>query len=103
MIDYTKAMKKAGAYGSENLLKSQGKEKDVLLLRKLEKPVKRFDGKTARYELEHRELSVICENDSDEAYVCVSSSETTLWMLKEVKDALRKNANLFDTFKITLR
>ena len=61
----------------DNCIKAEKEEKNVLILRKLDSPIKRFDGKMARYEIEYRWLS------QDDVH-CVLGNEFTYWMKKEI-------------------
>lgn len=97
-INYTKTMIDTGAYGAHNLIKAEGRDNLLLLLRKLDEPTKRLDGKKAGYEVELRYLSATCENEEDEAYVCVNGSDFSLWLKKEIKKALEPDQSLFDHF-----
>lgn len=101
LINYTEKMIELGVNGSEGLIKAQGNDKNVLLLRKLDDRIKRADGKLAGYELEHRWLNAECENEDDEAFVCVMGSDLTYWQRKEIKVILdNKDSNLFDHFNL---
>ena len=76
----------------ERCLKAEQKGVNVLILRRLEAPIRRFDGKTARYELEYRWLS-------DPRYVvCARGNEFTYWQAKEIKGWQHKS--LFDMFRL---
>lgn len=105
LVDYTNVMEKI--YGIK-LLAAQGKDKDVLILRKLNNPVSRVDGKRVIYELEYRWLSSECQDEKDESFVCVKGSENTFWSKKELVEtgALKKNGkvpeniNLFNCFRL---
>lgn len=92
LVDYTSEIKGA--------LKAQGIGKNVLILTKLESPVRRYDGKTASYRLDYRWLSQPCETPEDECYVCVLGNEFTYWQLKEVKESLKDGESLFDHFNL---
>ena len=74
-----------------NSISAEGNANNVLILRKLEKPVRRGDGKYASYEIEYRWLSVSCQNKDDEAWACTQGSEVTYWLkselpIKHIKD-----------------
>lgn len=96
VIDYTHCF-------SDSLL-VQGKESNVLMLFKLDRPFKRCDGKLASYELSYRWLSTDCQHDSDQAWACVQGSEVTYWQEKEIRSLLRQikrgSANLFNRFTL---
>ncbi len=82
-------------------LAAQGKDDNVLILRKLDEPFKRFDGKKASYQLDYRWLSENCEREDDQAWACVQGSEFTYWQRKEIEGLLRNlekgnEVNLFD-------
>jgi hypothetical protein len=73
-------------------LKAEQRGKDVLILRRLTDPIRRFDGKTARYELEYRWLS-------DKRYlVCVLGNEFSYWQWHEIKGWQAKS--LFEMFRL---
>lgn len=81
---------------------AQGKDSNVLLLHRLEQPVKRLDGKKAHYELEYRWLSAECKEESDESWCCVLGAESSYWQTKELPlEAFREGTkNLFDHFHL---
>jgi hypothetical protein len=83
----------------EYAIAAQGKGRNVLILSKLDEPKKRFDGKMAHYELEHRWLSETCEDERDQAWACVQGQDFTFWQHKEIKQAL-KSDNLFEHFDL---
>lgn len=94
IINYSESFKAA--------LLAQGKDSNVLILHKLDHPVRRLDGKKAFYELEYRWLSTECKDESDEAWCCVSGTESTYWQRKELPIELFKNGSktLFDHFNL---
>lgn len=105
MINYTEKIGKA--YGVSNILAAQGKDNNVLILSKLDKPMQRFDGKRVSYNLEYRWLSCSCEHENDEAWVCVQGNEDTYWSKRELvetgvldKNGNIKNVSLFDCFHL---
>jgi hypothetical protein len=73
-------------------LKAEQRGKDVLILRRLDNPIRRFDGKTARYELEYRWLS------DQRHLVCVLGNEFSFWQAKEIKGWEGKS--LFKMFRL---
>jgi hypothetical protein len=77
-------------------VKAEGKDKNVLILRKLDSPMQRFDGKIAGYEIEYRWLSKSLE-DNQKNHVCVLGNEFTYWQKKELdfKKSLFDQVNLF--------
>lgn len=75
-----------------NCLRAEQRGKDVLILRRLDRPVRRFDGKTASYELEYRWLS----NPAD--LTCVPGNELSYWQPGEIKGW--ENESLFDMFRL---
>lgn len=101
VIDYTKDFTDTVDPDIEFLF-VHGKGKHVLILSKLGASRKRFDGKKAAYELVHRELSQRCQDDKDEAYVCVVESEVTFWQRKEfdLKALKSGSKTLFDCFNL---
>jgi len=99
IVDYTDSFTQCIAAHGRN----QGDLGECIILRKLDTPHKRFDGKRVSYEIEYRDLSQLVANPSDEAYVCVVYQEFTYWSKKELTDsgAFKKNmVNLFDCFFI---
>jgi hypothetical protein len=91
VIDYTEKI---------DCIMAFGKNRNVLILQKLDKKFKRFDGKLATYQLEHRWLSCDCQNENDQAYVCVQGNDFTYWQQKEIKDVLSGKIAMFDFFKL---
>lgn len=91
-IDYTEQF--------NDVIIAQGKGRNVLILRKLDNKFKRFDGKLAIYQLEHRWLSCDCQNEKDEAFVCVLGNDFTYWQQKEIKSVLSGKVEMFDFFKL---
>jgi hypothetical protein len=86
-------------------LVAQGQGSNVLILRKLDEPFKRFDGKKASYQLDYRWLSENCEREDDQAWACVMGSEFTYWQRKEIEALLKaigkgKDVNIFDYFNL---
>jgi len=73
-------------------LKAEQRGKDVLILRRLDNPIRRFDGKTARYELEYRWLS------DPRHLVCVLGSEFSYWQANEIEGW--QNKSLFKMFRL---
>jgi hypothetical protein len=65
-------------------LLAQGQGQHFIQLIKLDELYTRADRKKTRYQIHYRELSADCENESDEAYVCVLSSENTYWLPAEL-------------------
>lgn len=95
LIDYTDHVQ-----GSIDALMVHGQGKNVLILRKLDTPMKRFDGKQALYEIEHRWLSQECARENDQAWACVQGQDFTYWQRKEIAGILKSgdmfgNLNLF--------
>lgn len=90
MIDYTSEF---------DCVRAEGNDKNVLILRKLDKPFKRIDGKMGSYELEYRWLSQSCQTEKDQAWACVQGQEFTYWQSKEIKRALA-GKSLFDCFNL---
>jgi hypothetical protein len=77
-------------------IRAEGEGKNVLILRKLDSPMQRFDGKIANYEIEYRWLSKSLE-DSESNYVCVLGNEFNLWQKKELnfKKSLFSQLDMF--------
>ena len=107
MVDYTKEILESGDWG-RGVIACHGKDKNVLILRKLEEPIQRFDGKRVSYHLEYNWLSTSCQSEDDEAYRCVKGSEDTYWSKKELmKEGVleksgkpKEDLNLFDCFRL---
>lgn len=75
-----------------NAFKAERKGLNVLIMRRLDKPFKRFDGKTAVWELEYRWLSRV-----DPECVCVRGNEFTYWRSRE----WCQEKSLFEQFSLT--
>lgn len=91
-------------YSLPHAMYAQGQGANFLSISKLDEKFKRADGKLAQYELNYRWLSCECNNENDEAYVCVLGSEFTYYQRKEL-DALFKQiktgkVNLFELFNL---
>lgn len=67
---------------------------NTLIMRRLDKPIKRVDGKLARYELEHRWHST-AEADIHS----VQGNDFTFWRESEIADFLR-GKSLFECFQL---
>ena len=65
-------------------ISAEGNGNNVLILRKLDRPTKRFDKKLANYELEHRWLNQLCLDENDQAWACVEGNDFTYWTSKEL-------------------
>ena len=79
-----------------NVIIAQQKGKNVLILSKID-AMKRFDGKTGVFKLEHRWLS------NPDSVHCVQGNDFTYWTRKEGKDvqaALDEGKTLFDLFQL---
>lgn len=101
VYDFTKQLEETGLF--DNLIMSQGYDNHLLIVRKMDKSVKRFDGKMAGYCVEYRELSVPI--DFPESYACVEWNEFTYEQRKSIKaivDAARdgKSVNMFKTLSV---
>lgn len=99
VVDYTKEMVSSGAFGCHGLIAAHGMDRNVLLLRKLDEPRRRSDGKLGKYELEYRWLSQECSAEADESYVCVIGSDYILLTAKECP-SLTNGGSLFDHFNL---
>lgn len=73
-------------------LKAEQRGKDVLILRRLDRPRRRIDGRMAQYELEYRWLS----NSAD--LTCVLGNELSYWRPSEIEGW--ENESLFDIFRL---
>jgi len=98
IIDYTPYFKEY-----PRVIAVHGKDKNCLILSKLNRPIKRLDGRYADYCLEHRWLSIPCQHEKDEAYACVTGSDTTYWQKKELIELglnrlINGKITLFDMF-----
>jgi hypothetical protein len=80
----------------ENCIKAESDGVNVLILRKLDTPIRRFDRKMARYELEHRWLSKIVTENTKSNVVCVLGQDYSYWMKKEIDFKL----GLFEQFRL---
>lgn len=78
--------------GHFNCLKAEQRGKDVLILRRLSKPIRRFDGKTARYELEYRWLS------NPAVLTSVLGNEFSYWQTGEIEGW--EAESLFEMFRL---
>jgi len=87
-------------YIYENI-KAHAQGRNVLVLRHLSSPVKRFDGKRVSYHLKHLWLSKTPTMDGDEV-CCVQGSEETFWSKRELVEngALKAHSSLFDCFNL---
>lgn len=90
VIDYT---------DSFDCVAAHGRGRDVLILRRMKSPLKRFDGKKAAYEVEYRWLSVACQNEKDEAWARARGQEFTYWQAQEF-DMKKGRENLFEVFRL---
>lgn len=95
LIDYTEHV--SGSIDGAMFVHGQGK--NVLILRKLDRPMRRFDGKMASYEVEYRWLSQECARESDQAWACVKGQERTYWQRKEIAKIL-KSGDMFGHFHL---
>lgn len=103
MINYTEEYNKLSL--SEALI-AQGNKENVLILTQLDAPFQRMDGKRVSYQLNHRWLSVTCNDETDEAWACVQGDENTYWSKRELVESgvLMKNGkptanmNMFECF-----
>lgn len=80
---------------------AHGKDRNMLILRKLRNPYKRPDGKIVGYELEHRWLSQ--HVTEPEAWVYVMGFDFTYWSLRELRETgfdIDNPTNLFDHFDL---
>ena len=83
-------------------LKAQADEnRNVLILRKLDSPFKRFDGRRVSYQLEYRWLSVDPTPEGDEV-CCLRGQEFSYYSKRELIEvhALSKKWELFDSFQL---
>lgn len=100
MVDYTQQ--------EEDWIIAQGLDSNFLVIQKLNEPRKRIDGKKASYLLEYRWLSIECEDEDDEAYVCVVGDEKQLYSKRELVELgvlnkngkVKENINLFNHFTL---
>lgn len=84
-----------------NAICAHGKDRNVLVLSKLDTPKRRLDGRQVSYELHHRWLS--CDVTEPESWVCVKGSDNTLWSRLEIEGTgfdLDNPTNLFDHFNL---
>ena len=73
-------------------LKAEQRGTDVLILRRLDSPIQRMDGKRASYELEWRWLS------NPRHLCCVQGNEFSFWLASEIRGWQTKS--LFDVFRL---
>jgi hypothetical protein len=75
--------------------------KEVLIVFKLDEPVKRSDGKRVSFCIEWRTLTKEPTEKGDEVR-CVYSSEVEYWTKKELGEAgfYKKHSSLFDCFNL---
>lgn len=73
-------------------LKAEQRGADVLILRKLDSPIQRIDGKRASYELEYRWLS------DPRHLCCVLGADFSFWLASEIRGWQAKS--LFDVFRL---
>lgn len=66
----------------------------ALVLAKLDKPIRRFDGKIADYQIEDIVLS-----KEDNQLACVKANEFTFWTKKELRSYLKDGKPLFEFLK----
>jgi len=74
--------------------KAERKGQNVLIMRELKEPFRRFDGKYASWELEYRWLSSTIK--SDPQCVCVQGNEFTYYKNREWD----KSKGLFEQFNL---
>ena len=80
---------------------AHGKDRNMLILRKLRNPYKRPDGKVVGYEIEYRWLSR--DVTEPEACACVMGYEFSYWLLTELIETgfdIDNPTNLFDHFDL---
>lgn len=90
------------------VISAQAKDKNVLILRKLNESVKRFEyrnGKkvwfACRYEIEYRWLNKSINDDINSVYMSVAGNEFHQYSKKEIADILcADDLNLFEFFMI---
>ncbi len=73
-------------------LKAEQRGVDVLILRKLDSPIQRMDGKWARHEVEYRWLS------NPRHLCCVQGAEFTFWLASEIRGW--QTESLFAVFRL---
>jgi len=89
IVDYSESFPEA--------IVAHGLLNNVLILRKLDKPVRRVDKKQAMFEIEYRWLSRYVSNERDEAWCCVEGNEFSYWQADEIDLEAAKD-NLFAQF-----
>lgn len=80
---------------------AQAEGKNVLILRRLTVPIRRFDGKIASYMLEYRWLSQEVTNAAeDQSEVCVAGADFSFLTNREAKKLQNDDVNLFNEFDL---
>lgn len=97
MIDLTEQFNKT--YGCD-VLKAQGEGRNVLILKNMGYTTPTMDGHRGSYQLEHRWLSEEVDANTSN-FCCVQGQDWIYLRRKEVRKALRPNANLFECFSLT--
>lgn len=89
-------------FSHRNVIRAEAKGKDCLVLSRLETPIKRADGKTATYELEHRWLSKEVTEQDTTPVVCVLGNDFTYWTKEEIADLSKsmETLRLFGMFDL---
>ena len=101
-VDYTTAFCQAYPSSAKNIIGVFGRDRNVLILIKQKKSIRRFDGHEAVYELEYRWLSRDCCREDDEAWCATLGSEFTYWQRKEIPaKVFTDGVSLFDVFNLT--
>lgn len=68
----------------KNFVAAIAKNNHFLLIEHLESPFKRLDGRRVSYQVEYRELSIMAQNEDDEAWCRVKSNDFMYWSEREL-------------------
>jgi len=110
-VDYTEEFKRLQGRSTPGEIVAvhgwnpEGSDPAVLILTRLKSPVRRFDKKTASWELQYRWLSQPCRDPKDEAWCCVKGLEDTYYQKQELQKmgllrGLKQGKSLFDFFNL---
>lgn len=80
--------------GFPDALRAERKDDNTLILRKLDSPVRRFDGRAVSYELEYR------WHRPGTPVECMQGQEFTFWSRRELIEAGAFRRSLFESFRL---
>lgn len=86
-------------YLEKEVIKAEAKDRNVIILRKLDSPYQRFDGRRVSYEIEYRWLSRTPTEKGDEV-CCLRGNEYSYWSSRELTKVgvFKKHSSLFKCF-----